>query len=140
MKGLDTNVVLRLLVRDEPAQASAAQAFAEGECSPGAPCLINRIVLVETAWILQSGYGYSRLQVASIIEAILRAEALMVEDAPEVWAALKDYRRSRADFADCLIGHTNRAFGCETTATFDKAAAGLDGFDRIARAAEDAKE
>ncbi|MBK8907420.1 MAG: type II toxin-antitoxin system VapC family toxin [Rhodospirillales bacterium] len=137
MKGLDTNVVLRLLLRDDLEQAVAADAFAEAECSAETPCLINRIVLVEIAWVLQSGYGVARPQVAAIIEGILRTEVFAVENAPEVWAALRDYRHGRADFADCLIGRTNRARGCGITATFDRAAASLDGFVLVATAGQD---
>ena len=92
MIGLDTNVLLRLLLRDDEAQAAAALRFVEGACSAEAPCLINRIVLVEAAWVLASGYGYGREQVAAILDAVLRTEVFAVENAAEAWAALKDYR------------------------------------------------
>lgn len=128
MIGLDTNVLLRLLLRDDEAQAAAALRFVERACSAEAPCLINRIVLVETAWVLASGYGYGREQVAVILGAVLRTEVIAVENAAEAWAALKDYRASDADFADCLIGRTNRALGAEATASFDRKAHELDGF------------
>ncbi|HYN38224.1 MAG TPA: PIN domain-containing protein [Rhodospirillales bacterium] len=128
MIGLDTNVLLRLLLRDDDAQAAAADRFVEAACSPEAPCLINRIVLVEAAWVLGSGYGYSRAQVAAILDGILRTEVFAVENAAEAWTALKDYRTGGADFADCLLGRTNRSLGAETTASFDKRAHALDGF------------
>lgn len=128
MIGLDTNVLLRLLLRDEEAQAAAALRFVEGACSAEAPCLINRIVLIEAAWVLASGYGYGRQQVAAIVGAVLRTEVFAVENAAEAWAALKDYRAGNADFADCLIGRTNRALGAEATASFDRKAQALDGF------------
>jgi predicted nucleic-acid-binding protein len=128
VKGLDTNVLPRLLLRDDPTQAVAADAFVEAACTAETPRLINRIVLVETAWVLDSGYGHARPQTATILENILRTEVFAVENAPEAWAALQDYREGRVDFADCLIGRINRARGCEETATFDKAAAALDGF------------
>lgn len=128
MIGLDTNVLLRLLLRDDEAQAAAALRFVEGACSAEAPCLINRIVLIEAAWVLASGYGYGREQVAAILDAVLRTEVFAVENAAEAWAALKDYRGGNADFADCLIGRTNRALGAETTASFDRKAQALDGF------------
>lgn len=128
MKGIDTNVLLRLLLRDDAAQAERADHFVEQACSADAPCLINRIVLIEAAWVLTTGYGYSRDQVATILESILRTEVFTVENAADAWAALKDYRASRADFADCLIGRGNRALSAEVTATFDKAAAALDVF------------
>jgi predicted nucleic-acid-binding protein len=131
MNGVDTNVLLRLLLRDDEDQARRADAFVERSCSAESPCLINRIVLVEVVWVLQSGYGYHRNDVATIIENILRTDALAVEGAPEAWAALADYREQAADFADCLIGKSNRGQGCEATATFDKAATLLAEFELI---------
>ena len=128
VRGLETNVLLRLLLRDDAAQAGRADRFVEGCCSADDPCRINRIVLVETAWVLQSGYGYSRQDVAKIIENILRTEVFTVENAAEAWGAIKSYRESEADFADCLIGAINRAQGFAETATFDRAAAKLDQF------------
>ena len=128
MKGLDTNVLLRLLLRDDAGQAQRADSFVEGCCSADDPCLINRVVLVETAWVLQGGYGYSRQDVAKTIENILRTEVFTVENAAEAWGAIKTYRESEADFADCLIGIINRAQGFAETATFDRAAAELDQF------------
>lgn len=135
MNGIDTNVLLRLLLRDDEEQARRADAFLDRSCGPETPCLINQIVLIETAWVLRSGYGYRRDQVATILENILRTETFAVEGAPEVWAALTDYRaddRSQGvDFADCLTGKTNQALGCERTATFDKAATVLAEFEAI---------
>ncbi|HYN39968.1 MAG TPA: type II toxin-antitoxin system VapC family toxin [Rhodospirillales bacterium] len=135
MNGIDTNVLLRLLLRDDDGQARRADAFVERSWSQRAPCLVSHIVLVEAAWVLQSGYRYRRDQVAGIIDGILRTETFTVEGAAEVWAALADYRaddRSQGvDFADCLIGRTNAALGCERTATFDKAAAVLVTFQSI---------
>lgn len=131
MNGLDTNVLLRLLLRDDDVQSAAADRFVRTASSAEDPCLINRIVLVEAVWVLQSGSGYRRDQVAAIIESILRSRDFVVENAPEAWAALRDYRTSGADFADCLIGRTNRSLGCEATATFDRAAAALEAFNAI---------
>lgn len=85
-------------------------------------------MLIEAAWLLASGYGYGRDQVAAILDAVLRTEVFAVENAAEAWAALKDYRGGNADFADCLIGRTNRALGAEATASFDRKAQALDGF------------
>lgn len=131
VNGIDTNVLLRLLLRDDKDQAQSADRFVERACSAETPCLINRIVLVEAAWVLGTGCGYGREQVAVILENILRTDVLAVENAAEAWAALKDYRSSRADFADCLIGRGNRAFGRAETATFDRASAARDGFAAI---------
>jgi predicted nucleic-acid-binding protein len=127
MNGIDTNVLLRLLLRDDSEQAAMADQFMERCQAADEVCFINRIVMVETVWLLQSGYGYARKDVAAIIENLLRTREFALENAQEVRKALQDYRASRTDFADCLIGHTNLALGCRATATFDKAATKLGG-------------
>jgi predicted nucleic-acid-binding protein len=131
MNGLDTNVLIRFLVRDDADQAAAADAFLGRACSRSGPCLINRIVLCELVWMLDRGYRYRRGRIATVIESILRTEEFVVENAAEAWAALKAYRDGRADFADGLIGRTNAALGCATTATFDKRASRLDEFTLV---------
>ncbi|MBM3489637.1 MAG: type II toxin-antitoxin system VapC family toxin [Alphaproteobacteria bacterium] len=127
MKGLDTNVLLRLLLRDDADEAARAQRFVE-RAAAEAPLWINRVVLVELVWVLESGYRYRRQEVAGILANLLRTKSFMIEGAEEAWAAFRRYRDVRADFADCLIGATNRAAGCAETATFDRAAAALPGF------------
>lgn len=132
MKAIDTNVLLRLLLRDDQEQAAAADRFMEGCRASDEICFINRIVLAETVWVLQSGYRYRRGDIAGIIENLLRTRELALENAEEVRKALLDYRSSRADFADCLIGYTNLAAGCPGTATFSTAAGELDCFTTLA--------
>jgi predicted nucleic-acid-binding protein len=130
VKGLDTNVLLRLLLRDDRAQAARAQRFVERHVRDG-PLLINRVVLVETVWVLESGYGYSRPEIGGILGHLLRTETFIVENADEAWGALRLFRDGQADFADCLIATTNRATGCAETATFDRVAASLPGFQAV---------
>ena len=132
MKGLDTNVLVRFLVKDDERQARRAAAYFRAECRPDRPCLINRIVLCELEWILGSAYGYPRAVIASVVEKLLRADALVVEDAEDAWLALRAYRATAADLADCLIAAVNRRLGCEATATFDRKAARLAGFELLA--------
>ena len=131
MKGLDTNVLIRFLVKDDEPQASRAAGFIRAECSPDRPCVVNRIVLCELEWVLGAAYGYPRTVIVDVIEKLLRADAFLVEDAEEAWRALRAYRRGGVDLADCLIGAVNRRLGCETTATFDRKAAGTAGFELL---------
>ena len=131
MKGLDTNVLIRFLVKDDEPQARRAAGFIRAECSPDRPCVVNRIVLCELEWVFASAYGYSRAVIAGVVEKLLRADALLVEDAEEAWLALRAYRGGRADLADCLIAAVNRRLGCETTATFDRKAASTAGFELL---------
>jgi len=87
--------------------------------------------LCELIWVLASVHGYGRPAIADVIEKLAANQAMRLEDIDLVWLALRDYRASSADFADILIGHVNRARGCESTATFDRKAARLEGFVRV---------
>ena len=131
MKGLDTNVITRYLTQDDPAQAKLASEYVKRECSSEQPCLINRIVLCELVWVLESAYRYRRPVIADVLEKILRTAQFMVEDLQACWSALESYRTSRVDFADALLGGTNRLMGCQATITFDKEASQLQDFELL---------
>lgn len=131
MHGIDTNVLVRYLVQDDPAQARAASRFVKSACTAEHPGFLNRIVLCETVWVLESAYGYPREQIAGVLDRILRTTQLRVEDPAETWSALALYRKGNADFADALLLRTNEREGCEETVTFDRRAARLSGFRRL---------
>jgi predicted nucleic-acid-binding protein len=78
---------------------------------------------------LERAYGYERKDIAAALEKVLRTAEFLIEDAEAAWAGLKAYQRQRADFADVVIARSNRARGCEVTATFDRRAARMDGFE-----------
>jgi predicted nucleic-acid-binding protein len=122
--GLDTNVLVRLLTGDDAKQRAAAKSFINQNCSAGDPAFINRLVLIETVWVLESVYEYSRDQIAAAVETLLRMVRVLTEDADLVHAAVATYRRG-ADFADALIAGINAANGCSRTVTFDRNAAKL---------------
>lgn len=128
MIGIDTNVIVRLIVADDPRQADAAERFIRNHCSAEAPGRISHTCLVELVWVLEDAYGYDRRAIASAIEGLLSTAQLGVPDAPLVNRALAHYRAGRADFADCMIGLENAASGCEYTATFDRRASRLAEF------------
>ena len=128
MIGLDTNVLVRYLVEDDRAQASKAARLIESRCTEDAPGFVNRVVLCELVWVLESAYGYPRATVAATLENLLRAAELDVDAADAAWPALTAYRRNGVDFSDALIGRLNRNAGCDGTASFDKAAAKMDDF------------
>ena len=131
MIGIDTNVVVRLIVDDDPKQAAAARDYIRDRCTPDDPGYISNIVLAEVAWILTRGYGYSRNDIADAIERVMETAQLQVESSTDVAAALADYRRGPAGFTDCLIGHLNRTADCTHTVTFDRKAAKLAGFELL---------
>jgi predicted nucleic-acid-binding protein len=123
MIGLDTNVLLRYIVRDDAAQAKAASRLIEQRCSKERPGHVSHVVLAELAWVLGRGYGYAKAEVVKVLAAVLSSAELKVQEAAIVWAALRAFQSGQADFADCLIGAVNAECGCETTVTFDKRAA-----------------
>ena len=131
MIGIDTNLLLRLIVGDEPKQAVMAREFLRGRCSADEPGYVCHIVLVELVWTLARAYGYPREGIAAAIEQILETAQLDVESPGEVAAAVQDYRRGAADFADCLLVRVNAATGCTHTVTFDRKAAKLAGFELL---------
>jgi predicted nucleic-acid-binding protein len=131
MIGIDTKVLVRLIVADEPRQTTAARNFIRERCTSVDPGFVSNIVLAEIAWILATGYGYSRRQIADAIGQIMETIQLQVESSTDVAAALVEYRAGPADFADCLIGQTNRTADCSHTVTFDRKAAKLDTFELL---------
>ena len=124
MTGLDTNVLLRYLLRDDLAQAGRA----DHEIERDERFLIDGIVLCELVWVLEVGYGFSRADVATALERILATAQFEIEAKDLALAALDDFRGSTADFSDCLIGRRNRAAGAQETITFDRTLKGLPGF------------
>ena len=122
MIGLDTNVLVRYLVQDDAAQASAASRLIGTQCTSDDPGFVSLLVLAELVWVLDRAYGYARHQVADVLNAILTAAELKAEQPDLARRALVDFEHGPADFADYLIGHVNAASGCSTTATFDKRA------------------
>ena len=129
MRGLDTNVLVRYLVQDDPRQAAQASQFIETHCTEENPCFIGQIVLCELAWVLESNYHQSREQIASVIEQLLQVGQLEVMEPEVVWRALDDYKHSNADFPDHLLARGNESEGCESTGTFDKKAAKQPAFE-----------
>lgn len=89
---------------------------------------INHVVMCELAGVLGRGYGYDRADLAELIEKILLGRQFEIEKKDLVCAALIDFKASRADFADRLIGVTNLLAGCESTLTLDRSTASLRAF------------
>lgn len=128
MLGLDTNVLVRYLVRDDQQQFEKARRLIERGADKGEPVLVSLLVLLETEWVLRSRYELSKPEIVSALSTLLDVADLAIEDEPAVEHALYSWKESAADFADCLIGARNRRLGCEATATFDAKALRLAGF------------
>ena len=124
MTGVDTNVLARYLLRDDAAQAARAAQELERDDR----FFIGIIVLCELVWVLETGYNVKRSEIATAIDKILATAQFEVEDKDLALSALQDFRRTLADFSDCLIGRRNRAAGVAETVTFDRTLRGLEGF------------
>lgn len=127
MIGIDTNILVRYLTRDDEQQSEIAHNYLMNEFTIE-PAFINRIVQCEVVWVLERAYHYSREQIAHALEMIFRTRQFQVEDQEAALTALRLYRQSKADYADALIGVSNKVAGCELTITFDKKASKLDVF------------
>lgn len=122
MIALDTNVIVRFLVQDDPAQATIAGAMIDSLTAddPGYLC---REVMVELVWVLERAYRYSRAEVATALEALLSATELEIEAADDAGPALHHYRDGGAGFADLMIASAARRAGAAELVTFDRRAA-----------------
>jgi len=128
MLGIDTNVLVRFLVRDDEAQFERARKLIKREVAAGRRVFVNQLVLMETEWVLRSRYVVPKSQIIAAISALLDADDVQFEDEPSIEEALFMWKDTTADFADCLIGAKNRRMGCRATASFDVKASKLPGF------------
>ena len=122
MIGLDTNVIIRYLTHDDPAQTAAAMRLINSLTSDS-PGYLSLIVVAELVWGLETSYGFKKKEIQQTVETLLRSSELVIEQAEIVSQALRTFRTGRADFADCLIERRGNAAECQYTVTFDRAAA-----------------
>ena len=120
MIGLDTNVLVRYLTHDEPAQFAKAAAMIDAATDRGEQLVVNTAVLCELVWVLGTAYSYSREEIARALEQMFATAQFEVERLDEARQALGDFRSTKADFSDALIGRINRSLGAEYTVTFDR--------------------
>ena len=128
MLGIDTNVLVRFLVRDDEAQFEKARKLIKREVAAGRRVFVSQLVLLETEWLLRSRYRLPKTEIIVAISGLLNATDVQFEDEPAIEEALFVWKDNAADFADCLIGARNRRLGCRVTATFDAKASKLLGF------------
>lgn len=128
MLGVDANVLVRFLIRDDQLQCEKARRLIDREASRGEPVLVSLLVLLEMEWVLRSRYELAKSDVVAVFSALLDTADLAFEDEPSVEHAIYSWKNSTADFADCLIDARNRRLGCRATATFDRRALKLAGF------------
>lgn len=127
MIGLDTNILVRFLMVDDPAQSARAARVME-TLSEEEPGFVSVVVLAETVWVLDRFYRQDRATIADVVQELLSSDSLALEHSAAVAWALGATRDQGADFADALIGAIAAEAGCERTLTFDRRAARLPGF------------
>jgi predicted nucleic-acid-binding protein len=126
MRAVDTNVVVRLVVRDEVRQVLAAEEF----ISKGA--WVSHLVLAETVWVLDAVYDLAAEQIAIAVDMLLNHNELTVQDPDVVTSALERFRKYPAlGFSDCLVVEIARKSGHLPMGTFDRDLAKLDGVKRL---------
>lgn len=126
MRAVDTNVLVRLIARDDPMQVESAEKFV----SKGA--WVSHLVLAETSWVLDSVFELGSAQIATAVEMLLNHEQLTVQDADVVAAALQTFRkRPSVSFSDYLIVEIAHKHGHVPVGTFDRDLAKLEGTQRV---------
>jgi predicted nucleic-acid-binding protein len=131
MIGLDTNVLIRYLAQDHPAQSRRAAEIIERGLSLLNPGFLSVVVLAEMAWVLERAYRLPDREIAAAIERVLQTDVLVVESEQEVFAAMIALKEGRGSFADALIGALGAKAGCSATLTFDQGALRLPGFQPL---------
>lgn len=126
MRAVDTNVLVRLLARDDASQLAAAEAFVAGGG------WISHVVLVETLWVLESVYERTASQIATAVEMMLAHSQFTLQDADVAESALTRFRRHPAlGYSDCMVLEIARKAGHLPLGTFDQRLARIDGAHRV---------
>ena len=131
MTGIDTNVLVRYLTEDDPAQARRAAAWIDTMATQGERCFVSAIVLCELTWVLRGAYTISKDDLLLTLDRLLATTQFVVGDKDIVRRAVAAYRTGRADFADYVIGALHREAGCEKTVTFDRRLRGTAEFQLL---------
>ena len=130
MTGLDTNILARFFLQDDPLQSPKADAIM-GALSLSEPGWIGMATVLELVWVLSTKNRIDRTGITKILSHLLTREEIVIEQSNILQTALQLYRNGNADFADCLIAASARAAGCSRTVTFDRIAARDAGMELV---------
>jgi len=128
MIGLDTNIIVRYLIQDDPVQSALANEIMERRLTEAEPGFVSVVVMAEIVWVLGSRYRLTAQHVVAAIERMLSVRTLVIESEREVHVAMIALKDGRGSFADAFIGALAASAGCSHTFTFDRKAARLPGF------------
>lgn len=126
MIAIDTNVLVRYLVYDDPEQAMAARALLE-ELTSTRPGFICREVTIEFVWVLERSYKFARSEIADVLVELISTDSLIIEAAEDIVGAAIRYRQGGVGFADLMILAAARRVGAGPLYTFDRALARVEG-------------
>jgi predicted nucleic-acid-binding protein len=129
MIGLDTNVLVRYIVQDDPVQSRRATEILEHRLDDDNPGFISIVAMAETVWVLERAYRLPTEDVVAAVERVLQADVLVVENEQEVFAAMTALEEGLGSFADALLGALGAKAGCSATLTFDRRALRLPDFE-----------
>lgn len=121
-QGIDTNVLLRIVVGDSPEQIRTVERLLD-RLREDDTIFVNVSVILEASWVLKRLYRFPRERILDFLQALLERREFEIADYEAVGNALDLCRRENVDFADALLAEMNRLAGCATTFTFDKRAA-----------------
>ena len=122
MIGLDTHVLVRYIMQDDPRQSPKATAIVES-LEGVSSAYITLVSMVELVWVLTASFELTRAQVSQALDGIIRTKQFKIENADQVVRALRVFKLGKSDFADCLIERSANSAGCVKTITFDVEAA-----------------
>jgi predicted nucleic-acid-binding protein len=131
MIGLDTNVLVRHIMQDDPLQSPKATRIIERLLTEEDPGFISLATMLESAWVLENIYGLSTQELAQAIETVLQIETFVVQNEKEVHAAMLALKTGHGSFDNALIAALGLWAGCTSTLTFDRKASRLQGFKLI---------
>jgi predicted nucleic-acid-binding protein len=120
--GLDTNVLLRFFLQDDPLQSPMADRII-GSLTLKEPGWVGAAAVLELVWVMSSQNRIGRTGIAAILGQLLTRDEIVIEQADVVQNALQLYRKGNTEFSDCLIASSAKAAGCSRTVTFDRKAA-----------------
>ncbi len=129
MIAIDTNVLVRLIVKDDEIQARKALKLIQSQEQSNV--FIATVVICEMSWVLESCYQLKKPEIIRIFESLLRVKQFNVQASDVVWRALTAYECSQAEFSDCLISAVSKLHGAAYVTTFDKRAAKSEGFQLV---------
>jgi|SRR5580658_2716037 predicted nucleic-acid-binding protein len=132
MIGLDTNVILRYLLQDDPKQSRQVNQIIEKQLSQENRGFISLVTVLEIVWVLRSLLKQTPVQISAHLERLLAADTLEVQNEQQVYEAAFALKRGTGEFEDALLGALNAWAGCSVTLTFDRGASRLNYFQLIA--------